>query len=204
MFYESLTRLGAGPFLTYYGPDGRTELSGITFANWVTKTMNMIDDLGDVDEPVSLGLAETHPGHWVTLVWAAAAWSVGGSIAACVDEGAELAVVGPDDARRGNETVVCSLHPFGLALPTAPANATDYNEVLAQPDIALAQPAEPVFETEVAPRSDRRLFVDPQPGWEFLADALVAPILGGGSSVIAVGQTPEQLERIKKSERIEP
>ena len=84
MFTRSLAqrvaRRGAQPLLTYYSAaDGaRTELSAVTFANWVDKTANLIVDLGHEDgDPIDVALAEAHPAHWVTLVWIAAAWQRG-------------------------------------------------------------------------------------------------------------------------------
>lgn len=213
MFHDAVSRLGAAPLITYYDADSRIELSGTTFANWVMKTANLFDDLGgDPDEPLSLGLAETAPGHWVSLVWAAAAWFAGAEVRPGVADAAAFAVVGPDDPRRGRVTVACSLHPLGRGFPQPPADATDYAEVLAQPDAAL--PGAPDGEgaawrgvtnaerDRVAPRRDRRLFRDPVAGWDFLAEALVAPVLGGGSSVIVAGLDDGEVGRISASERV--
>lgn len=212
MFLDAVSRLGGAPLITYYDPDSRIELSGTTFSNWVMKTANLFEDLGgDVDEPLSLGLAETNPGHWVTLVWAAAAWFAGAGVHPGVDESAGFAVVGPDDARRGDVTVACSLHPLGRGFTSLPEGTSDYADVLAQPDAGF--PGAPdesaaawgqVTHAElhaVEPRTSRRLFVDPPAGWDFVADALVAPILGGGSSVIIVGMDEDAVERIRVSER---
>ncbi|NLE96838.1 MAG: TIGR03089 family protein [Propionibacterium sp.] len=212
MFLDAVSRLGAAPLITYYDPESRIELSGTTFANWVMKTANLFDDLGgDADDPVSLGLAETHPGHWVTLIWAAAVWYAGGGVQPGVDAGADFAVVGPDDERRGDVTVACSLHPMGRGFEQVPDGASDYADVLAQPDAGFPNPTAgdapawgDVTHAElnrVEPRSDRRLFTDPPAGWAFVADALVAPLLGGGSSVVVVGMDEAAVERIRESER---
>lgn len=202
MFADAIAKLGPGPFITYYGPEGRTELSGITFANWVAKTANLFEDLrGEADEPLALGLAETHPGHWVTLVWTAAAWLAGTDVVAGVPAGAAFAVVGPEDERRGGETVACSLHPFGRGFDAPPAKANDYFDVFAQPDAAFPGEQDPSLFDGVEPRSNRKLFVDPVWSPEFVRDVLLAPLLSGGSSVIAVGNDEDAVARIATSEK---
>ena len=131
-----IARQGAQPLLTYYdGRDGsRIELSALTFANWVDKTANLIVDLGHEDgEPIDIALAATHPAHWVTLAWVAAAWQRGCPVNPGVS-GADLLVVGPGDRSRAAVTVACSLHPLGLGFLVAPEGAVDYREAMAQPD----------------------------------------------------------------------
>lgn len=212
MFSDVFTRPSPAPLITYYEGDARVELSGVTFSNWVMKTANFFDDLGgESDEPLALGLADTRPGHWVSLIWQAAMWFAGGHVVAGVPEGAGFTVVGPDDARRGDVTVACSLHPLGLGFDAAPAGCVDYADVLAQPDAAVAgmpSPSDPAWGdhsyadlSSVEGRSDRVLFSEPTCSWEFLRDALVAPLLGGGSSVIAVGLDEERVREIAVAER---
>ncbi|MHA6511232.1 TIGR03089 family protein [Tessaracoccus sp. Z1128] len=204
-----VARQGTQPLLTHYdGRDGsRTELSAVTFANWVDKTANLIEDLGHEDgEPIDLALADTHPAHWVTLVWVAAAWQRGCPVVPGVS-GADLLVVGPDDPRRATLTVACSLHPLGLGFRVTPQDALDYREVMAQPD---AHDLSPLGEStvwagrpspEVAPRDTRLLLVDPPAGWATVAQALVSPVLGSGSTVVAVGLGPGRAAEIAAAER---
>ncbi|MHA6524317.1 TIGR03089 family protein [Tessaracoccus sp. G1721] len=204
-----VARQGAQPLLTYYDTlDGsRIELSAVTFANWVDKTANLIEDLGHEDgEPVDIALAETHPAHWVTLVWVAAAWQRGCPVNPGVS-GADLLVVGPGDQRRAAVTVACSLHPLGLGFPSPPEGAVDYREAMAQPDAHDLSPlgestmwgGEPAPET--APRDGRVLLLDPPAGWATVAEALVAPVLGSGSTVVVVGATRERAADIAAAER---
>jgi uncharacterized protein (TIGR03089 family) len=72
---------GSAPLLTYYDLDSgeRTELSAISFRNWVDKTSNMlVDDLAvDQGDVISMPLAVEAPGHWLTAVWQLASWQVG-------------------------------------------------------------------------------------------------------------------------------
>ena len=200
---------GAQPFLTYYdAADGsRIELSAVTFANWVDKTANLIADLGHEDgDPIDVALAESNPGHWVTLVWIAAAWQRGCPVHPGVS-GADLLVVGPGDARRAPDTVACSLHPLGIGFPTPPAGALDYREVFAQPDVHDVSPLGTAtgwagqLAPRVEPRDDRLLLADPLAAWSTVADALVAPAMGTGSTVIAVGYDDEGLARLAEAEK---
>lgn len=213
MLHDALAHPSPTPFVTHYSPVGRIELSGVTFANWVTKTANLFDDLGgDPAEPLALGLLETDPGHWVTMVWCVAAWFAGAEVVPGVPDDASFAVVGPSDPRRGTTTVACSLHPLGRGFDVEPDDATDYVEVLAQPDVAL--PGRP---DDVAPafpgvtfadlrrvpgRADRRLFVEPGGSWADLREMLVAPLLGGGSSVVTHGMGDDAVAQISIDERI--
>ena len=230
-------RDGAGPLLTWYGlePGERTELSAVSFANWVHKTSNLLlDELmvepGDV---VSLPLARAHPGHWVTFVWQLACWQTGlvvslpeegdgadGENGAEGENGAAVVVVGPEDADRprgAGERVACSLHPLGLGFATPlPAGVLDYGlEVRAQPDDYLGAPPDAsssawrdprrsLAQAElvaVTGRSDRALVVASHP-WPTTRDALLAPLVGGGSSVVVTaGVDPDRIARIRHEER---
>lgn len=193
---------GARPFYTHYdGVTGsRIELSGTTFANWVDKTVNLMDSLGiEPGAVVRLELAATDPGHWVTAVWHAAAWQWGCTVAA--DARADLVVGGPTVPPSGPTTIACSLHPLGRPLTDLPAGCIDYSEVFGEPDVHQSA-ASPTAVDGVEPRSDRALFVDPQPGWDSVASLLVAPLLGGGSTVVVTGGTPDLVERIRRDERI--
>lgn len=202
-------RDGARPLITYYDvvTGERTELSGATFANWVDKTVNLADELGAASgSRVALPLLLGHPGHWVSLVWLAAVWQLGGVVTLDTAD-AELAVIGPERPapHPGVETVACSLHPFGLGFTTPLDGVTDYADVRMQPDVHLRYPGPGVgwdAETDpVTPRDTRALVVPGEP-WVSVADALVAPVLGGGSSVVVVGGSEEDLTRIAATERV--
>ena len=63
------------------------------------------------------------------------------------------------------------------------------------PDITRA-------ELECFPGSDQRLlFTDPPPGWETVRMLLVSPVLGGGSTVVVTGASPERISRIASEEK---
>lgn len=172
----------AAPLLTYYdlGSGERTELSAVSFRNWVDKTSNLMVDeyqleTGDV---VALALAVEAPGHWVTLVWAAACWQVG----AVVDltesaSDSRLRVLGPTQVRAlapadltvgSPELIGCSLHPLGLGFAEPlPRPLVDYSlEVRSQPDVYASEVygAGPVPNTTPAWRDPARDLTQAQLG----------------------------------------
>ncbi|MFT4226346.1 TIGR03089 family protein [Micropruina sp.] len=209
---------GGEPLLTHYDLDsgGRTELSVATFANWVAKTANLIEDLGADSGLVALPLALSRPGHWMTLLWPLAAWQR--ECAITLDAaGADLAVIGPDEPRPvlPGATLACSLHPLGLGLRDLPDGVLDFTgEALTQPDQAGTLPsaanapawidgsavlshADLAATTPVAGRA----LVRPSGALETLRAAILGPLLGGGSSVVVEG-TPDDalLAKIRASE----
>lgn len=197
-----LTRLsraaGGAPLLTHYGPAGeRTELSVASFANWVAKTVNLLDDLGIGEgDVVALPVLAGRPAHWMGLVWPFALWQAG--LPAHLDDpDADLAVLGPTDPRPvAPTTLACSLDPWGRALEDLPDGVLDYSsEALAQPDAAGETPApldSPAWVDaertlsggDVAglePVTDRVL-AHPTSAWSAVS-LLARAILGGGSVV---------------------
>jgi uncharacterized protein (TIGR03089 family) len=216
---------GASPLLTYYHPERgeRTELSGVSLANWVDKTSNLLVDELDVEpgEAVDLTLAKSHPGHWVNLVWVLACWQVGAAVS--LDRaGARVAVLGPDDstaAVHAEVVLICSLHPLGLPLASPPpAGSLDYAlEVRAQPDDHAAVPQSgltPAWRDRerqltqadlVAGSGSRvRRLVRPTDPWETARATLVEPLLGGGSTVVVTGPADAgQLADIAAQERVD-
>ena len=216
---------GAEPLLTYYEPaEGtRIELSGVTLLNWVDKTSHLLDEM-DVGpgEPVGLVLAATAPGHWVTAVWQLACWQVGAVVSVGPDAAAtaRLLVTGPDwapYASTGPDVLACSLHPLGLPLGGAlPSAVLDYAlEVRGQADryAPVPQPAAaPAWQDDERRLSQAdlvtgswpavRRLVRPSTPWETTRAAVLAPLLGGGSTVVVAGPAEEeQLAQIAVQER---
>lgn len=200
---------GSGPLLTWYGADQRVELSTATLANWVDKTVNLLVSMGFDEEPsVALPLLHAHPGHWTSMVWVLAVWQAGGAIVVGprheVDE-VDLAVVGPESPHPvpGIETIACSLHPWGQGFDHPVPGVTDYHEVLSQPDVHWTSPtplthvwwrddAREVLGTDVNATAGvaQRFLVAPTDPWATVLNAVVAPILGGGSVVLAPADMP--------------
>lgn len=230
LLHDLLTRRatndGSGPFLTCYvaDPGGphpqRTELSGRSFANWVAKTANLIVDEAGLEpgDRLELRLHRRHPGHWMTLIWTMAAWQAGVSV---VDADGDLVVDGPapGEARPGVPAYACSLHPLGLGAKDLPAGWADFStNALAQPDVWFGDgPGSPEIPAwDVAghrvtlaglmtekPSSRRELIVDPDSPWTAALRALVAPLLGGGSTVVAEGLEATRLARIALDEKVD-
>lgn len=212
---------GSAPLLTWYGDGQRVELSGTTLANWVDKTVNLLVSMGLDEEPtVAAPLLFGHPAHWTSLVWAMAVWQIGGLISVEPREDVEdvdLAVVGPTSPHPlpGVETVACSLDPWGRGFEIAPPGVTDYHEVLSQPDVHWISPRATSHswwrdgrgeltgaQLSATPPQTHRAVVRPADARESVLNALVAPLLGGGSSVLVSPETaPGEVERIAAQER---
>lgn len=216
---------GSTPLITYYDQTRgeRIELSGRSFGNWVDKTAGLLTDeiLVEPGDRVRLGLAATHPAHWVTLVWAAAGWRAGCAVTLRSDDDAAVDVIGPDQPPGPGETIACSLHPFGLGFSTPlPQGVLDYGvEVRAHPDVFTGpQPAPAdvawIDDERTLTHSDvvsgpvgdpaRRLIVPGPAAWSTVYDALVEPIRTGGSTVIVVGADADRLAEIAAVERAMP
>ena len=218
---------GSEPLITYYdlATSERTELSGVSFANWVDKTSNLLVDelMIEPADQVELSLAATHPAHWVTLVWELACWQVGAVVTLGQPSSAQVLAAGPDqvgESGQNAQLVICSLHPLGLGLPQPPTGgAVDYAlEVRGQPDQHAASPQSglapawrdherQLTQAELVDRPTppaRRRLIRPGDPWTTAGAALLDPLLGGGSSVIVVGPAEEgTLARIASQERAE-
>ncbi|MBU7598633.1 TIGR03089 family protein [Streptomyces sp. P38-E01] len=119
------------PLVTYYddATGERVELSVATFANWVAKTANLLQDELSVEPGDRLALLL--PAHWQTAVWLLAGSSVGVVVEPQGDPAAaDLVVSGPDslqEARRcGGERIALSLRPLGARFPQPPEGFVDY------------------------------------------------------------------------------
>jgi uncharacterized protein (TIGR03089 family) len=203
------------PLITFYddATGERVELSVATFANWVAKTANLLQD-GLGAQPGDR-LALLLPGHWQTAVWLLAAFSTGVVAAPGADPaGADLVVSGPDtlEAARAcaGERVALALRPLGGRFPQPPSGFVDYAvEVPAQgdrfapyapvgPDApALELPGEGVLtaagvveraRTDAAARGlrsgSRLLSGLAYDGWTGLAAGLLAPLAADASVVL--------------------
>lgn len=65
----------ASPRLVWHGADGRIELSGRVFDNWVAKTSNLLVD--ELDAVPGTAVDLDLPPHWKSLALAFACWQVG-------------------------------------------------------------------------------------------------------------------------------
>ncbi|MFE4059741.1 TIGR03089 family protein [Streptomyces sp. NPDC059096] len=213
---SALTADPARPLITFYddATGERVELSVATFANWVSKTANLLQ--GDLSAEPGDRLALLLPAHWQSAVWLLACSSVGVTVEIGGDPAAaDLVVSGPDPealaAARActGERVALALRPLGGRFPQVPEGFADYAvEVPGQGDrFAPYAPVDPdapalvVGGTELtsaalvtrarADAAERGL----GPGsrllsglgyesWEGLSGGLFAPLAAGGSVVL--------------------
>ncbi|MFD5116799.1 MULTISPECIES: TIGR03089 family protein [unclassified Streptomyces] len=211
---SALTADPARPLVTFYddATGERVELSVATFANWVSKTANLLQ--GDLAAAPGDRLALLLPAHWQSAVWLLACSSVGVTVEIGGDPAdADLVVSGPDtlDAARacGGERVALALRPLGGRFPQPPQGFADYAvEVPGQGDrfapYAPVDPDAPALsvggteltsaqlveraradagERGLAPGS-RLLSGLAYDSWEGLSAGLFAPLVAGGSVVL--------------------
>ncbi|GAA4802341.1 TIGR03089 family protein [Streptomyces ziwulingensis] len=121
------------PLTTFYddATGERVELSVATFANWVAKTANLLQDELSVapGDRVALLL----PAHWQTAVWLLACASVGAVADLAGDPAAaDVAVSGPEPeslrAARAcsGPRLALALRPLGGRFPQVPEGFADY------------------------------------------------------------------------------
>jgi uncharacterized protein (TIGR03089 family) len=213
LFADNVASKPAQPMLTWYSEAERTELSGATLANWVSKTANfLVDELGLGPGDVA---GVNLPPHWQTSAILLACWTAGLAVAHRA---------GDADVSFGLPGTGCDyavgLHP--LALPVKELEAGQRDWVLAarvhgdsyagppaDPDApALAGLPQPVSHADLAALAlaragelalvDKRVLIDvathPRP-----LDWLVAPVAGRASLVLCQGMP--DLEKIAATER---
>ena len=79
----------SSPRLVWHGQDGRIELSGRVFDNWVAKSSNLLVD--ELDATDASRVALDLPPHWKSLALAFACWQVGALVLLPEDAGAPAA-----------------------------------------------------------------------------------------------------------------
>ncbi|WP_269855806.1 TIGR03089 family protein [Streptomyces sp. RPT161] len=205
----------ARPLLTFYddATGERVELSVATFANWVAKTANLLQD--DLAAEPGDRVALLLPAHWQTAAWLLACFSTGVVAEPGGDPAAaDLVVSGPDtlEAARAcrGERVALSLRPLGARFPQPPEGFLDYAvEVPSQGDrFAPYSPVDPDAPALVLPGGEeltgaqvverarrgaeelgltpgsRLLSAADYDDWQGLAAGLLAPLAAGGSVVL--------------------
>jgi uncharacterized protein (TIGR03089 family) len=124
----ALTEAASRPVCTFYddATGERTELSGITLSNWVSKTANLAVDgygLGPGDRATV-----RVPPHWQTAAVLLGCWSAGLQVDDSATAPADIAFLAESDraAAAATITVVLGLHPMGLPLAQVPPGVLDY------------------------------------------------------------------------------
>ncbi len=95
----------SSPRLVWHGQDGRIELSGRVFDNWVAKSSNLLVD--ELDATDTSRIVLDLPPHWKSLALAFACWQVGA-----------LVVLPEDTASPADADIVLSSRPRPAASPS--------------------------------------------------------------------------------------
>ena len=204
----------------------RTELSVTTYANWVSKTANLLTEELDL-EPGDTVLVDLPP-HWLVPVFLGAAWTAGLTVTTDGSSPCELVVCGPATmaghaaAGEHDRVLACSLRPFATRFAEPlPAGVVDYGlSWPGQSDVFLAvEPVEPstpawrsgtgavshadlLEEARQAGRADGvRLLTDVDPAQDRGVPVLLAPLVAGGSLVLASGAAEDSWSARGSSER---
>jgi uncharacterized protein (TIGR03089 family) len=213
---------GSAPLLTCYDLEsgGRTELSPVTFSNWVDKTSNLLQEevAAEEGDVISMPLAVEAPGHWLTAVWQLACWQVGLVVDLTNPQTAEAVVTGRRWQGHGARNVfACALHPLGFGFgEPLPDGVRDYAiDVRSHADRYVGSPPRPdatawVDAERTLAQNDlvtvvgppvRRLVRAGDP-WPTCRDGIVTALVTGGSAVVAIGGNDDQMTRIADSERV--
>lgn len=204
------------PFLTFYddATGERTELSGATLANWVSKTANLLVDgcgLGPGDVA-----AVRLPPHWQTAAVLLGAWTAGLSVAYGEPTGAgadvefaslkaaETGAPGPADR------YVLGLAPMGLPMRGGvPDGFADYVAEVRQFGDHYPGPPGGAGTEDLVERARKLAY----PGGRLLVDAvahpdpvewLLGPLAAGASIVLSVNSDPAKLADRAASEQATP
>ncbi|MEU8814987.1 TIGR03089 family protein [Actinoplanes sp. NPDC048796] len=208
----------ASPLLTFYDDTSgdRTELSGVTLDNWVSKTANLlVDGLG-----LSKGdtAAVQLPPHWQTAAILLGVWSAG--LAAETGDTASADVVvttpGQTSTTKAPDRYATGLLPFAMPLRELPAGYADYVlEVRQHGDYFPGQPVAAddkaldgrthrevlAAAAEIAIPAGARVLIDagrhPDPvTW------LLAPLVAGASVVLCANLDPARTAARAESEKV--
>ncbi len=144
---DLVRRRGAAPLITHYddATGSRVELSGATFANWVAKTANLLQEEFDVGPGSTV--AVVLPAHWQTAAVLLGVWSCGAAVleTAAEDDGrlaaADVVLAAQDrlvalEDMDLPDLLGLSLHPLGLGMTGYAGPARDFAvEVRGQGDV---------------------------------------------------------------------
>jgi uncharacterized protein (TIGR03089 family) len=218
------------PLLTWYDDEtgDRTELSGATVDNWVSKTANLLVDgvgLGSGDS-----VAVLLPPHWQSAVILLGAWSAGLAVDLGPDpQPVEVLFTTPERAEIAAawstaDRYATGLLPLAAPLRQVPAGFVDYTvEVrgfgdrfvssgpVAENDRALAGPVEESQLEVCRTAAERAAELGIKPGTRVLVDAraypdpadwLLAPLVAGASIVLCGNLDPASVEKRALSEKV--
>ena len=211
----------AGPLLTFYddASGDRTELSGATLDNWVSKTANLlVDGLG-------LGSGDTAavllPPHWQTAAVLLGATAAGLSVATGDAPSAEVLFSTPEraTATKAPDRYATGLLPFAMPLRELPPGVADFVlEVRQHGDYFPGQPVaadDPALDGRshrevLAAAAERAAAQGITAGARVLIDAgrhpdpvdwLLAPLAAGASIVLCTNVDPAKVDARAEAEK---
>jgi uncharacterized protein (TIGR03089 family) len=211
------------PLVTFYdhATGERTELSVVTYANWVAKTASLLVEELDLErgQTVRIDL----PVHWLGPVLLGAAWTVGLVVTEADD--ADLVCCGPDTVTTWGEqagarvVLATALHPLGRPFTDPlPAGVHDLGvEVWSQPDSFTAYdppgPDDPATSAmthaemcEAATAGSLltdggRLLSEANPASPSGLASFTEPLVRGGSVVLVAHPDPARVQETYDAER---
>ncbi|WP_305790036.1 TIGR03089 family protein [Symbioplanes lichenis] len=209
------------PLLTWYddATGDRTELSGATLANWVSKTANLLADgagLGPGDTAVVL-----LPPHWQTAAILLGAWSAGLAVTGAKGDILFTSPAGFEQAaaETTGDRYATGLLPLAMPLRELPPGFADYTVEVRQFGDHFT-PVQPVTAADLAlgdrthgdiPAAERAAELGITPGSRVLIDAavhpdpvdwLLAPLYAGASIVLCAHLDPSAVEKRVATEKV--
>lgn len=226
-FAAAVRRDPATPLLTWYddATGDRTELSGATLDNWVSKTANLLIDgsgLGSGDTAAVL-----MPPHWQTAAVVLGASAAGLTVALGGDPSpADVLFASSETDTTGwvaPERFVTGLLPLAMPLREVPPGSVDYvtevrnfgdyfgGQPVAQDDLALAAPVAMSHLAVIRNATERaaelgvtagdRVLIDSS-AYSDVMDWLFAPLVAGASIVLCANLIPSKVESRAGSEKV--
>ena len=125
-FQSAVAADPARPLLTWYddATGERTELSGATLANWVSKTANLLTD-GCGLGPGDVAAVRTPP-HWQTVAIYLGVWTAGLAITHNPSSSPDVAFLMPDASAAAADSFAVGLHPFALPVRDLQSGVADW------------------------------------------------------------------------------
>ncbi len=227
-FAAAVRRDPTTPLLTWYddASGDRTELSGATLDNWVSKTANLLLDgagLGEGD-----GVAVLMPPHWQTAAVLLGTWRAG--LSADLGEPqpvealfASSSYIAAAEAWRTTDRYVTGLLPMAMRMREVPAGFVDYvvdvrnfgdffnGSPVGDDDRAMAGPVELTHEMACEAARERAAELGISAGDRVLIDAagypdpvdwLLAPLVAGATIVLCGALDPASIAKRVDAEKV--
>ncbi|MEV6299517.1 TIGR03089 family protein [Actinoplanes sp. NPDC051861] len=229
-FAEAVRRDPAAPLLTWYddATGDRTELSGLTLENWVSKTANLLVDGAGLGHGDTIALLL--PPHWQTaaLLLGAAAAGVAADLGGDGAQPVEALFTTPDRVEAAaawgtTDRYATGLLPLAMPLRTLPDGYTDYvTEVrnhgdhfrgapVSPADLAIGGPYELSHADAIEAAQERatglgigagdRVLIDVA-AYPDPADWLLAPLVAGASVVLCANLDRTKLDGRAGTEKV--